>query len=107
MCTAALSAGVTEAVIIVTPMDVVKIRLQAIQKSGHQSAFQVLRQMIKYEGFQVLYKGVALTALRQGTNQMGRARSHSLLLPNREMISAYIVTSEPLHLHEIDRLAPC
>ncbi|TGO45096.1 hypothetical protein BOTNAR_0701g00030 [Botryotinia narcissicola] len=76
---AAISAGVTEAVVIVTPMDVLKIRLQAIQRSGDQSAFQVLRQMIKYEGFQVLYKGVALTALRQGTNQMANLYTYTKL----------------------------
>ncbi|TEY21904.1 hypothetical protein BOTCAL_1632g00010 [Botryotinia calthae] len=76
---AALAAGVTEAVVIVTPMDVVKIRLQAIQKSGDQSSFQALRQMIKYEGFQVLYKGAALTALRQGTNQMANLYTYTKL----------------------------
>jgi solute carrier family 25 citrate transporter 1 len=72
---AGLGAGVTEAVMVVTPMDVLKIRLQAQRHSladpldvpkyrnvGH-AAYVIVRE----EGFAALYKGVSLTALRQGS----------------------------------------
>ncbi|RUP45557.1 hypothetical protein BC936DRAFT_148023 [Jimgerdemannia flammicorona] len=71
---AGLAAGVTEAVAVVTPMDVVKIRLQAqlhsmadpldipkYRNAGH-AAYTIVRE----EGVSALYKGVTLTALRQG-----------------------------------------
>ncbi|RUS23542.1 hypothetical protein BC938DRAFT_474976 [Jimgerdemannia flammicorona] len=74
---AGLAAGVTEAVAVVTPMDVVKIRLQAqlhsmadpldipkYRNAGH-AAYTIVRE----EGVSALYKGVTLTALRQATNQ--------------------------------------
>ncbi|OZJ04116.1 hypothetical protein BZG36_02867 [Bifiguratus adelaidae] len=74
---AGLAAGTTEAVAVVTPMEVVKIRLQAQRHSmadpldipkyrnaGH-AAYTILRE----EGPRALYKGVVLTALRQATNQ--------------------------------------
>lgn len=74
---AGLGAGITEAVLVVTPMDVLKIRLQAQRHSmadpldipkyrnvGH-AAFVIVRE----EGIGALYKGVTLTALRQATNQ--------------------------------------
>ncbi|ORY10459.1 mitochondrial uncoupling protein 2 [Clohesyomyces aquaticus] len=59
---AGLSAGVTEAVAVVTPMEVIKIRLQA---QHHSMADPSISQ----RGFGALYRGVSLTALRQGSNQ--------------------------------------
>ena len=62
---------------MVTPMEVIKIRLQAQYHSmsdpldipkyrnAAHAAFTVLRE----EGFGAIYRGVGLTALRQGTNQ--------------------------------------
>lgn len=74
---AGLSAGVTEAVAVVTPMEVIKIRLQAQHHSmadpldvpKYRNAAHALYTVIKEEGFGALYRGVSLTALRQGTNQ--------------------------------------
>ncbi|KAJ1942851.1 Mitochondrial succinate-fumarate transporter [Linderina macrospora] len=74
---AGLGAGVTEAVAVVTPMDVVKIRLQAQRHSTvdpqsapkYKNAIHTAYTIIKEEGPMTLYKGVALTALRQATNQ--------------------------------------
>lgn len=74
---AGLSAGVTEAVAVVTPMEVIKIRLQAQHHSladpldvpKYRNAGHALFTVIKEEGFGALYRGVSLTALRQGTNQ--------------------------------------
>ncbi|KAJ2699025.1 Mitochondrial succinate-fumarate transporter [Coemansia sp. IMI 203386] len=74
---AGLGAGITEAVAVVTPMDVVKIRLQAQRHSTvdpmdvpkYRNAMHAAYTIIKEEGAMTLYKGVALTALRQATNQ--------------------------------------
>ncbi|OAT06640.1 succinate/fumarate mitochondrial transporter [Blastomyces gilchristii SLH14081] len=74
---AGLAAGVTEAVAVVTPMEVIKIRLQAQQHSladpldtpKYRSAPHALLTVVREEGFGALYRGVSLTALRQGTNQ--------------------------------------
>ncbi|MCJ1438628.1 hypothetical protein MMC27_008018 [Xylographa pallens] len=74
---AGLSAGVTEAVAVVTPMEVIKIRLQAQYHSmadpldipKYRNAAHALYTVLREEGFGAIYRGVALTALRQGTNQ--------------------------------------
>ncbi|KAJ2666969.1 Mitochondrial succinate-fumarate transporter [Coemansia sp. RSA 1199] len=75
--TAGLGAGITEAVAVVTPMDVIKIRLQAQRHSTvdpmdvpkYRNAIHAAFTIVKEEGPMALYKGVALTALRQATNQ--------------------------------------
>ncbi|RKP10536.1 tricarboxylate transporter [Thamnocephalis sphaerospora] len=74
---AGLGAGITEAVMVVTPMDVIKIRLQAQRHSmmdpldvpKYRNAAHAAYTIIKEEGPRALYKGVTLTALRQATNQ--------------------------------------
>ncbi|CZR68806.1 related to succinate-fumarate transporter [Phialocephala subalpina] len=75
---AGLAAGVTEAVCVVNPMEVIKIRLQgqkmvvagvAPAVPEFRNAFQAARTIVWHEGVAVLYQGVTLTALRQGTNQ--------------------------------------
>ncbi|GAO48798.1 hypothetical protein G7K_2967-t1 [Saitoella complicata NRRL Y-17804] len=74
---AGLFAGVTEAVAVVTPMEVVKIRLQAQSHSlsdpldvpKYRNAAHAAYTIVSEEGVGALYKGVALTALRQATNQ--------------------------------------
>jgi len=74
---AGLGAGVTEAVFVVTPMEVVKIRLQAQQHSladpleapQYRNAGHAVYAIVREEGFGALYRGVTLTALRQATNQ--------------------------------------
>jgi solute carrier family 25 (mitochondrial citrate transporter), member 1 len=74
---AGLCAGATESVMIVTPMDVIKIRLQAQRHSmtdpldipKYRNAAHCAYVMVKEEGFASLYKGVTLTIIRQGTNQ--------------------------------------
>ncbi|PIL32720.1 transporter [Ganoderma sinense ZZ0214-1] len=74
---AGLGAGVTEAVMVVTPMEVVKIRLQAQQHSladpletpRYRNAGHAVYKIVREEGFATLYRGVSLTALRQATNQ--------------------------------------
>ncbi|KAI0850307.1 mitochondrial carrier [Daldinia vernicosa] len=74
---AGLAAGVTEAVAVVTPMEVIKIRLQAQHHSmadpldipKYRNAAHALYTVVREEGFGALYRGVSLTALRQGSNQ--------------------------------------
>ncbi|KAI9678943.1 MAG: Mitochondrial succinate-fumarate transporter [Trizodia sp. TS-e1964] len=74
---AGLTAGVTEAVAVVTPMEVIKIRLQAQHHSmidpldipKYRNAAHALFTVVREEGVLALYRGVSLTALRQGSNQ--------------------------------------
>ena len=76
---AGLGAGVTEAVAVVGPMEVVKIRLQAQHHSmtdpldipKYRNAGHALFVILREEGLKTLYRGVGLTALRQATNQGG------------------------------------
>jgi solute carrier family 25 (mitochondrial citrate transporter), member 1 len=84
--TAGLAAGVTEAVAVVTPMEVIKIRLQAQHHSmadpldvpKYRNAAHALYTVVKEEGAGALYRGVSLTALRQGTNQAGASQSRHI-----------------------------
>ncbi|KAF3938269.1 Mitoferrin [Dactylella cylindrospora] len=72
-----LMAGATEAVLVVTPMEVVKIRLQAQHHSladpldipKYRNAAHCAFTVLKEEGVSALWRGVSLTALRQATNQ--------------------------------------
>jgi solute carrier family 25 (mitochondrial citrate transporter), member 1 len=74
---AGLAAGTTEAVAVVTPMEVVKIRLQAqshsladpLEVPRYRNAAHAVYTIVREEGFGTLYRGVSLTALRQATNQ--------------------------------------
>jgi len=84
---AGLAAGVTEAVLVVNPMEVVKIRLQAQHHSladpldapKYRSAPHALFTVVREEGIGALYRGVSLTALRQGTNQAANFTAYSYL----------------------------
>ncbi len=75
--TAGLGAGTTEAVLVVTPMEVVKIRLQAqshsladpLEVPKYRNAAHAVYRIVSEEGVSTLYRGVSLTALRQSTNQ--------------------------------------
>jgi solute carrier family 25 citrate transporter 1 len=84
---AGLAAGVTEAVAVVTPMEVVKIRLQAQHHSmadpldipKYRNAAHALYTVVIEEGVGALWRGVSLTALRQGTNQAANFTAYSEL----------------------------
>ncbi|KAJ1912803.1 Mitochondrial succinate-fumarate transporter [Tieghemiomyces parasiticus] len=101
---AGLFAGVTEAVMVVTPMDVIKIRLQAQRHSmmdpldvpKYRNAGHAVYLIVKEEGVGALYKGVTLTALRQATNQAANFTAYqelkTLLLrwqPDRSELPSY------------------
>jgi solute carrier family 25 citrate transporter 1 len=76
---AGLGAGTTEAIAVVTPMEVVKIRLQAqmhsladpLETPRYRNAGHAVYTIVREEGVGTLYRGVSLTALRQATNQGG------------------------------------
>jgi len=84
---AGLAAGITEAVAVVTPMEVVKIRLQAQHHSmadpldipKYRNAAHALYTVAREEGLGALWRGVSLTALRQGTNQAANFTAYSEL----------------------------
>jgi solute carrier family 25 citrate transporter 1 len=84
---AGLAAGVTEAVIVVTPMEVVKIRLQAqfhsmadpLDVPKYRNAAHAFYTVLKEEGAGALWRGVSLTALRQGTNQAANFTAYTEL----------------------------
>lgn len=84
---AGLASGVTEAVAVVTPMEVVKIRLQSQHHSmadpldvpKYRNAAHALFTVVKEEGVGALYRGVSLTALRQGTNQAANFTAYTEL----------------------------
>ena len=77
MSLAGLGAGTTEAVAVVTPMEVIKIRLQAQMHSlanpleipRYRNARHAVYTVVQEEGALTLYRGVSLTVLRQATNQ--------------------------------------
>ncbi|EDU44171.1 tricarboxylate transport protein, mitochondrial precursor [Pyrenophora tritici-repentis Pt-1C-BFP] len=69
---AGLAAGVTESILVVTPMEMVKIRLQSQKRAANpQRAIQVVLDIVRNEGIRKLWTGISLTLLRQGTNQAG------------------------------------
>jgi len=98
---AGLAAGVTEAVAVVTPMEVVKIRLQAQHHSmadpldipKYRNAAHAAYTVVREEGFSALWRGVSLTALRQGTNQAAN-------------FTAYTELKDLLQRHSKDASAP-
>lgn len=77
--TAGLASGLTEAVLVVTPAEVCKIRMQSqyhsmmdpaqMQHRKYKNVFQTAATIVREEGFGALYKGVVPTMLRQGCNQ--------------------------------------
>lgn len=74
---AGVGAGVTEAVLVVNPTEVIKIRLQAQHHSmvdpldvpKYRNAAHALLVVVREEGIGALYRGVTLTAARQASNQ--------------------------------------
>jgi len=76
---AGLASGLTEAVVIVTPAEVCKIRLQSqynslmdpsqLARKKYTNVAQTATTIIREEGFGALYKGIIPTMMRQGCNQ--------------------------------------
>ncbi|CAI8585663.1 unnamed protein product [Vicia faba] len=110
-------AGVLEAVVIVTPFEVVKIRLQQQKGLSHEllkyrGPVHCAGMIIKEEGFRGLWAGVTPTIMRNGTNQsvMFTAKNSfdvllwkknegdgKVLLPWQSMISGFLAgTAGPI-----------
>ena len=73
---AGLASGLTEAVLVVTPAEVCKIRMQSQRlhplESGrpkYTNAVQTAAVIVREEGLGALWRGVVPTMLRQGCNQ--------------------------------------
>jgi len=71
---AGIATGVTESVLVVTPSEVCKIRLQAQRgmwggEARCNGAIQMASKIVAEEGIGALYKGVVPTMLRQSCNQ--------------------------------------
>jgi solute carrier family 25 citrate transporter 1 len=77
--TAGLASGLTEAIMVVTPAEVCKIRMQSqyhsmmdpsqMQHRKYTNVFQTATTIVREEGVAALYKGLVPTMLRQGLNQ--------------------------------------
>lgn len=77
---AGLGSGVTEAVVVVTPAEVCKIRMQAqfhsmldpeeLARRKYRNVLQTAILVAREEGVGALYKGLVPTTLRQGCNQV-------------------------------------
>jgi solute carrier family 25 (mitochondrial citrate transporter), member 1 len=87
--TAGLASGLTEAVLVVTPAEVCKIRMQSQYHSlmdptqmAHRKYTNVLQTalvIVREEGISALYKGVVPTMLRQGCNQAVNFTAYSII----------------------------
>lgn len=69
---AGVLAGTTEGVLIVTPFEVVKTRLQkqkGLVNLKYNGPIDCVSKVIRQEGFRSLWKGVTPTVIRQGSNQ--------------------------------------
>jgi Mitochondrial carrier protein len=75
---------------VVTPMEVIKIRLQAQHHSmadpldipKYRNAAHALYTVVKEEGIGALYRGISLTALRQGRFAQEFAIPHHITTTN-------------------------
>jgi len=77
-------AGATEAVLIVTPFEVIKTRLQGQdvkkgEKPKYNGPVQTAIKVVRNEGPTALWKGVGPTIARQGLNQACSFYSNSLI----------------------------
>eukprot|EP00002_Diphylleia_rotans_P002700 TRINITY_DN1170_c0_g1_i1.p1 TRINITY_DN1170_c0_g1~~TRINITY_DN1170_c0_g1_i1.p1 ORF type:complete len:304 (-),score=67.10 TRINITY_DN1170_c0_g1_i1:481-1392(-) len=72
---AGMMAGITEAIVIVTPMEMVKTRLINDQNSAnpkYRGLVNCVSTVTREEGISALYKGLGPTIVKQGSNQAVR-----------------------------------
>lgn len=87
--TAGLASGLTEAILVVTPAEVCKIRMQSqyhsmvdpaqMQHRKYTNVVQTAFTIAREEGVGALYKGVVPTMLRQGCNQAVNFTAYNLI----------------------------
>jgi solute carrier family 25 citrate transporter 1 len=67
-----LGAGVSEAILAVTPMETVKVKFihdQNSVKPKYRGFYHGVREIVKQEGLSGVYKGLSATIIKQGSNQ--------------------------------------
>lgn len=72
---AGLSAGISESLLAVTPMETIKTKLihdQGLEKPRFNGAIHGIKTIIAEEGFMGIYRGALATTMKQGCNQMVR-----------------------------------
>lgn len=99
--TAGLMSGLTEAILVVTPAEVCKIRMQSqhhsmmdpVQKQHRKytNVVQTATTIVREEGLSALYKGVVPTMLRQGCNQAVNFTAYSII---KQKVMDYQGTNE-------------
>lgn len=81
---AGVLAGITEAVVVVTPSEMIKVRMQDDARGGTQKRYtSVLRTtqlVVKEEGIAALYKGLSATCFRQASSSGIRFMMYGKLL---------------------------
>lgn len=102
--TAGLLSGLTEAIMIVTPAEVCKIRMQSqyhsmldptqVQHRKYTNVLQTAVTIVGEEGIGALYKGVVPTMLRQGCNQAVNFTAYNII---KTKVMAYQKTNELQH----------
>ena len=90
--TAGLASGLTEAIVVVTPAVVCKIRMQGqyhsmmdpsqMQHRKYTNVIQTAVTIVREEGLGALYKGVVPTMLRQGCNQAVNFTAYNIIKTN-------------------------
>ena len=90
--TAGLASGLTEAIVVVTPAEVCKIRMQGqyhsmmdpsqMQHRKYTNVIQTAVTIVREEGLGALYKGVVPTMLRQGCNQAVNFTAYNIIKTN-------------------------
>lgn len=99
--TAGLASGLTEAIMVVTPAEVCKIRMQSqynsmvdpvqLKHRKYTNVFQTATVIVREEGLSALYKGVVPTMLRQGCNQAVNFTAYNMI---KQKIMDYQGTTE-------------
>ncbi|XP_039474651.1 tricarboxylate transport protein A, mitochondrial isoform X2 [Oreochromis aureus] len=67
-----LGAGITEAIIVVCPMETLKVKLihdQCSLRPRYRGFFHGVSEIIREQGVRGTYQGLTATVLKQGTNQ--------------------------------------
>ncbi|ESN96467.1 hypothetical protein HELRODRAFT_67929, partial [Helobdella robusta] len=65
-------AGISEAILVVTPMETVKVKFihdQTLDRPQYRGFFHGVREIIKQNGLRGCYQGLTATMMKQGTNQ--------------------------------------
>lgn len=87
--TAGLASGLTEAILVVTPSEVCKVRMMGqyhslqdpaqMKKRKYTNVVQTAVTICREEGIGALYKGVVPTMLRQGCNQAVNFTAYNII----------------------------